>query len=73
MMLLLGPRTRQRIVVKETGIPALNLSNLVGGKYKSLTIDTARKLAEYFGCAIEESSPRERQWREAFTRAASEA
>lgn len=53
-------KERQADVVEATGIPAPNLSKLVGGKYGDMTVETARKLADYFGCAIEDLFP-ERQ------------
>lgn len=50
-------RVRQVAVADATDIATPNLSALVNGDYKTLTIDTARKLAEYFGCAIEDLFP----------------
>ena len=50
-------RAKQFEVAEETGIAAPNLSNLVNGKYSTVTITTARKLAEYFGCHIEDLFP----------------
>lgn len=50
---------RQSEVADETGYPVPNLSRLVNGKYVDITIDTARKLADYFGCAIEDLFPAE--------------
>lgn len=49
--------TRQVDAVEATGMFAPNLSDLVCGNYKALTVDTARKLADYFGCAIEDLFP----------------
>lgn len=49
--------TTQTAVAQETGIPAPSLSLLVNGKYGDLKIETARKLASCFGCAIEDLFP----------------
>jgi len=49
---------RQHEASQETGIVASNLSDIVNGKYASVTIETARKLADFFGCAIEDLFPR---------------
>lgn len=50
-------KAKQRDVVDETGIYASNLSNFVTGDYKTITIETARKLADFFGCQIEDLFP----------------
>lgn len=50
-------QVKQADIVDETGLWAPNLSNLVNGKYANLHVDTARKLAEFFGCAIEDLFP----------------
>jgi DNA-binding Xre family transcriptional regulator len=48
---------KQTEVSEETGIQIPNLNRLVNGKYGDLNVDTARKLAEFFGCAIEDLFP----------------
>jgi DNA-binding Xre family transcriptional regulator len=48
---------RQVDAVQVTGIAAANLSELVNGKYSAVTVETARKLAAFFGCAIEDLFP----------------
>lgn len=50
-------KVKQVQVADETGIQPPNLSNLVTGDYKTLTVTTAMKLAEYFGCQIEDLFP----------------
>lgn len=50
-------KVRQATVSDATGIARPNLSNLVTGDYKTLTVDTARKLADYFGVQIEDLFP----------------
>jgi DNA-binding Xre family transcriptional regulator len=50
-------KVKQVHVSSETGIATPNLSNLVTGDYKTLTVTTARKLADYFGCQIEDLFP----------------
>lgn len=47
----------QTQVSDSTGIPKSNLSELVNGKYGDVQVETARKLAAYFGCAIEDLFP----------------
>lgn len=50
-------KVKQADVARATGIVAPNLSDIVNGKYKNVTVDTASKLAEYFGVAIEDLFP----------------
>lgn len=50
-------RTKQVDVVEATGFTHPHVSNLVTGDYKSVTVDTAGKLAAFFGCAIEDLFP----------------
>lgn len=50
-------KAKQAEVAEFTGIATANLSNIVNGKYSALTIETGRKLADYFGCAIEDLFP----------------
>lgn len=49
---------RQSEAVAATGIVASNLSDIVNGKYTRITVETAGKLADFFGCAIEDLFPR---------------
>lgn len=56
-------KARQIEVSEETGYPIPNLSKLVNGKYVDVTVDTAQKLADYFGCAIEDLFPAPREER----------
>jgi len=48
-------KARQADVAEATGIPAPNVSNIVNGR--PVMLDTARKLAEFFGCQIEDLFP----------------
>jgi DNA-binding Xre family transcriptional regulator len=50
-------QVKQAEIVDETGIPAPNLSYLVNGKYGNLHVETAHKLAAFFGCQIEDLFP----------------
>jgi transcriptional regulator with XRE-family HTH domain len=51
-------KARQSEVSEETGYPVPNLSKLVNGLYVDVTVDTAQKMADYFGCQIEDLFPR---------------
>lgn len=48
---------KQTDVAEETGIPAPNLSGIVTGRQAGTHVETARKLANYFGCRIEDLFP----------------
>lgn len=48
---------QQSEVAEQTGIGVPHLSTLVTGKYSNVTVETARKLAAFFGCAIEDLFP----------------
>lgn len=48
---------KQSDVAEQTGIAREHLSKLVTGSYGTVTIDTARKLADYFGTSIEDLFP----------------
>ena len=50
-------KVKQVDVRRATDIPGPNLSNLVRGAYGTVTIVTARKLADFFGCQIEDLFP----------------
>ncbi len=44
--------------VKEaTGLPQPYISDVARNRYQTITVDNARKFAEYFGCAIEDLFP----------------
>jgi DNA-binding Xre family transcriptional regulator len=49
---------RQVDAVEATGMAAANLSELVNGKYSAVSLETARRLATFFGCAIEDLFPK---------------
>lgn len=57
--------TAQADVCRATGIHPANLSNIVNGRYKDLALETSRKLAEFFGCAIEDLFPARAEGEEA--------
>lgn len=40
-----------------TGLSAPTVSKLINGQYQTLDIENARKLADYFGCSIEDLFP----------------
>lgn len=40
-----------------TGISQPQISAITNGRYRKLNIEVARKLAEFFGCAIEDLFP----------------
>lgn len=48
---------KQADACEETGLSASALSKLVRGTYQSLDIEHARKLADFFGCTIEDLFP----------------
>lgn len=50
-------KARQSDIVEETGLLASSVSDLVNGKYTDLQVGTARKLADFFGCNIEDLFP----------------
>ncbi len=50
-------KVKQTEVAAATGVFAPNLSDIVNGKYKAVTVETARKLADYFGVSIEDLFP----------------
>ena len=54
-------KVKQIDVAAATGLGAPSLSNLVTGEYKTLTIDTARLLSDYFGVQIEDLFPAREQ------------
>lgn len=50
-------QARQSDLAEETGLFASGLSDIVNGKYGDLNIETGRKIAAFFGCAIEDLFP----------------
>lgn len=44
-------------ICDETGYAAPSMSRLVTGRYQDASLDTCRKIAGYFGCAIEDLFP----------------
>jgi DNA-binding Xre family transcriptional regulator len=44
-------------IAAETGIHASNLSDLINGKTQGVRLDTARRIAGFFCCAIEDLFP----------------
>ncbi len=49
---------KQIAVAAATGLPQPYISDVVRGRYKTITVENAHKLAEFFGCAIEDLFPR---------------
>jgi plasmid maintenance system antidote protein VapI len=47
----------QTAVAVEIGMTEPHLSDICRGAQKSVALETAHKLAEYFGCAIEDLFP----------------
>lgn len=39
------------------GLIPSQMSDLVNGKYRTVSVDTARSLADFFGCSIEDLFP----------------
>lgn len=50
-------KTKQTDAAQETGIAEPHLSRLSTGNYENVTVTTAQKLADYFGCHIEDLFP----------------
>jgi len=50
-------KARQVEICDETDMTPPMVSDFVNGKYTTLTIDTARKFSDYFGCQIEDLFP----------------
>jgi len=48
----------QRSVANDVGMSEPHLSDVCRGQQKVVTLETARKLAEFFGCAIEDLFPK---------------
>ena len=49
----------QGAVARAVGLPQPYISDVVRGRYQTITLRNARKFAEYFGCAIEDLFPTE--------------
>lgn len=45
-------------VEQGTGLPQPYISDVKRNRYQTITVDNARKFAEYFGCAIEDLFPK---------------
>lgn len=52
----LSGRTQKQIA-DELGMTEPHLSDIKRGKFRSVSLETAHKLAAYFGCAIEDLFP----------------
>jgi predicted XRE-type DNA-binding protein len=50
-------RVEQQAVVDGTGFPQPYVSDVYRGRYERITVDNARRFAEYFGCSIEDLFP----------------
>lgn len=48
---------KQVDIVEAIEMDASGVHRVVNGKYSALELDTARKFAEFFGCAIEDLFP----------------
>lgn len=48
---------KQTEAAAETGLTDSTISKLVRGAYQSVNVDSARELAVFFGCAIEDLFP----------------
>jgi DNA-binding Xre family transcriptional regulator len=47
----------QMDLVRETGLTPQYVTDVKAGRFQSITVDNARKFAEFFGCAIEDLFP----------------
>ncbi len=45
-------------LVEATGLAQPYVSDVVRGRFRTITVDNARKFAEFFGCQIEDLFPR---------------
>lgn len=48
----------QTAAAEAMDIPRPNLSKIVNGRYGGIELETTRKVADYFGCQIEDLFPR---------------
>lgn len=44
-------------IAAATDLPQPYISDVARGRYQTITVENARKLADYFGCAIEDLFP----------------
>lgn len=44
-------------IARSTGLPQPYISDVARNRYQTITVDNAHKLADYFGCAIEDLFP----------------
>lgn len=49
--------TNQAAIVEAVGYRAQYVSDVARGRYEGITVENARKFAEFFGCAIEDLFP----------------
>ena len=47
----------QASVSKAVGLPYTYVSDTARGRYQTITVENARKFADFFGCAIEDLFP----------------
>ncbi len=47
----------QMAVAKEIGLPQPYISDIARRRYRTITVENARKFARYFGCRIEDLFP----------------
>lgn len=47
----------QTSVARATDLPYTYVSDTARGRYQTITVDNARKFADFFGCAIEDLFP----------------
>ncbi len=47
----------QMDVAATTGLPQSYISDVARNRYQTITVDNARKFADYFGCQIEDLFP----------------
>jgi predicted XRE-type DNA-binding protein len=47
----------QQAIVEHTGFTQPYVSDVFRGRYERITVDNARKFADYFGCLIEDLFP----------------
>lgn len=47
----------QAAAAESIGIPRTNFNKIVNGRYEGLQLETSRKIADFFGCAIEDLFP----------------
>lgn len=48
---------KQVALAEQTGLSQPYISDVARGRHTTITVDNARPLAEYFGCAIEDLFP----------------